>query len=243
MIFRNRPESRPPASPPAPLAAPPRPAPTPAPAPARTGTVRSCYTLVFGQKGMGKTTYMVAVYLAAIRGGRSGTFIDSKGEYGHLGRIVRTPAEWAAHVAAARRDRRPFNLVVQPSWDAELAPLWRLIYEAGDVLLAIDEADGWAPSSGAVPPELVKLIGWGRSKRVDMLTTVRLYSEIHGTLKGAADVVVTFRQPDAYYAEAINKRWFNLADPSLITRLPEFTYLRMDVGARKIERGRTRPPP
>lgn len=225
------------------------PAPEPASAPiaaaratplqlAGPGAASNVYMPIFGMKGMGKTTLARQLYAARIEAGRSGTFIDRIGNNGSLaglrrGVIVRSPAGWYAEVRAAIAEQRAFNIIVQPGrgTSKEMRKLWAMIYEVGDCLLCIDEAEGYA-NAHSIDPELHELVSLGRNQQIDAIFTVRTPPELHRVIRGNADVVISFRQPSAHYADVLNKEHFHHPRGSAILQgLPRFGYLRAENGS------------
>lgn len=229
---------------PDPPAAPPEPGPV-APALAGNGATgdnrkaENLYTLIYGGKGMGKTTLARGMYLAALRRGRSGVVVDPTGTNADLGRVVRSTVEWWEHVRAELAAGRQFSTVVQMGWGHSHDALWRLIYrvarESGGLLLFLDEAERFA-NAHRIDPNLAELVSLGRNARIDIITTVRTPPELHGLLRGNRDQVITFRQPAAPYADKLNRDFFHLPDGERrINTLPRFEYLLARDG--KVSRG------
>lgn len=200
-------------------------------APLGPGAAANNYTLIYGKKGQGKTVLLRM--LAMMRGDRGGswTMIDRTGRNGDLpgARVVTTPAGWWSAVRAARRIGVPYRLVLQPRRGVAMDPLWAMIYEVGYQLLLIDEAEEYA-SAHRIDRELGELVSLGRNRQVDIASTVRTPPELHGRLRGNADVVISFCQPSRHYAETLNREFYHLPDPSIFMALPKFTYLRAAEG-------------
>lgn len=220
-----------------------RPVPTPSRSSSRSRSSRSSgpavdgpgdadcsYVAVFGMKGMGKTTLARAVYKARIRAGGSGVWVAGAGGNDDLGTVARSSGEAARIIHRALEADRPFSVVVQPGWEPELEELWRVVYETGNVLLALDDCQDFANAS-YIDRDLSKLVSWGRNAEVDLITTVRTPPELHKQIRGNLDVAITFRQRSRSYAEDLNREFFDLPDgPDRILSLPRFHYLREESG-------------
>jgi hypothetical protein len=187
------------------------------------------YTLIYGAKGMGKTTLARAMYLRQLRAGRSGVVVDPTGSNGDLGTVVTSTGQWWDHVRAELGAGRQFSTVVQMSWGESHNDLWRLIYvvakQTGGLLLLLDEAEQFA-NAHRIDANLAELVSLGRNARIDIITTVRTPPELHGLLRGNRDQVVTFRQPAQPYADKLNGDFFHLPNGAdRIRTLPRFSYL------------------
>lgn len=204
------------------------------------------YVLCLGSKGTGKSTYAEQAFRARIAAGGRGVWFDPIGNRGHLGYVVHSGAEfWAAWkrfsaaAAAAPAGRRGFGLVIQPGWEGleSLGGVWRMIFELGDVLLVLDEAPMIAPVDGSADPALKHLVRLGRNRRIDIITTCHVPAQLDKGLRGIRDVVVTFRQVEADYADQVAAMFPGLgpAGPQLIASLPTFHYLRVENG--RVTRG------
>lgn len=188
------------------------------------------YSLVYGMKGQGKTILLRSLMAYRAARGGSYTFVDRTHNDTPPGAVeVATPAGWWAHVRAARRTGRPWAIRVKPGRGADLNPLWAMVYEVGGQLLAIDESQYYA-NAHRIDPDLDELVSLGRNQRVDIAAAVRTPPEQHGRLRGNADVVFSFCQPSRRYAEILNREFFFLARPEIMTQLPKFEYLRAEQG-------------
>lgn len=213
---------------------------------AGAGANENVYTLIYGSKGKGKTTYARIVYSARIRRGGSGVFIDRTGKNGDLaqlaagGRVCRTIGAFYAYARARLLEGRPLNAVIALGWGEDHNKLWPMLYEIGDLLLVLDEAEQFA-SAWKIDPDLSELVSLGRNRRVDILSTVRTPPELHTRLRGNRDVVVCFGQSYRRYAEQLNTDFFGLDDGGrIIHELPALEYLRTAEG--RTTRGRLRVP-
>jgi hypothetical protein len=213
-----------------------RPDPTPAapPPPSRVGAARradNLYGLILGQKRQGKTTLLRQLHADRVRRGGRSTFVDTLGINGDGlgGVVVRSPRGWWDVARASVADGRPFNIILKPEPGADLGPFWAMAYELGGLLLAVDEIDRYQDSA-RIGTDLEKLAAWGGNRRVDMLATVRQLPELHRVLKANADILYAFRQGDRYYSKQLNERFFHLPDPATLERIPQFHYLRWELG-------------
>jgi hypothetical protein len=213
---------------------------------AGAGASENHYALVYGSKGKGKTTYARKVYSARIARGGSGVFIDRTGRNGDLaelpggGRVCRTLGAFYAYSRARILEGRPINAIVALGWGEDHNRLWPMLYEIGNLLLVLDEAEQFA-SAHRIDPDLSELVSLGRNRRVDILSTVRTPPELHTRLRGNRDVVICFGQSYRRFAEQLNSEFFGLEDGGrIIHELPALEYLRTAEG--RTTRGRLRVP-
>lgn len=223
---------------------------TPAAAPpaiaAGAGQAENHYTLIYGSKGKGKTTYARLVYSARIRRGGSGVFIDRTGRNGDLakgpagGRVCRTLGAFYAYARGRILEGQPLNAIVALGWGEEHNRLWPMLYEIGDLLLVLDEAEQFA-SAHRIDPDLSELVSLGRNRRVDIISTVRTPPELHTRLRGNRDAVITFGQAYMRFADQLNDEFFGLEGGGrIIHELQPLEYLRAAEG--RTTRGRLRVP-
>jgi hypothetical protein len=79
---------------------------------------------------------------------------------------------------------------------------------------------------------VIQVVGKGRSRGIDILSTVRTPPELHKQLRGNQDIVITFRQVERDYADQLAHRYF--PGPGMAERilsLPKFQYLRSEAGS------------
>jgi GTPase SAR1 family protein len=211
---------------------------------------------IFGTSGSGKTTLMAQLCRQAVERGVSCTWVDHTGDNqyvarfgirsGHECAVVRTPEGWLAHVRRAARAARPYNIVIVP--EAGMDPLWSMILQAGNCLVAIDEAEQYGnandPQFTARP--LGRLISGGRNRQVSAIATVRLPPELHGLYKGLATSVISFRHENADYAKQIAGKYFGGAHPRaadmLLRGLQKFEFLRYTASTGRLEFGQVERP-
>ena len=212
-------------------AAPPAPAPPAAAAPRPRSRVRvNTYTLVFGKKGAGKTSFARSVFAQRVRAGGSAVFVDPTLCNGDLAEVCTSVGQFDRMWRPLVRAGRPFAAVIQPGWDDDFNKLWRLIYQIGDLLLVIDETDRYATAQ-RIDPNLEKLVNLGRNQQVDILTTVRTPPELSKRIQGNVDVAISFKQELPDYAQDLNRRFFRLPDgEARILALPPLHYLRVQNG-------------
>jgi hypothetical protein len=210
---------------------------------------------IFGMPGYGKTTLAASLYTAAVARGICATWIDTTGNNVYLARagrgagvhcaVARTVDGWAAHVHAALRSARPFNVVLVPE-GADLSAFWSLAFAAGHQLLAVDEFDAYATSQTALARDhpLRRVIAQGRHRQLSLLSTVRVPPELHKLARAFSDVSISFRQQDPTYAEQIAREAFHGAErraAAWLQQLPRWHYLRFDTMGR-FSWGIARPP-
>lgn len=227
-LFRTRSELRaPPAPGPAPAL---QEAPELAERPPAPSQASGRFLAIFGAKGYGKTTYLRQLWWARRRRRGSGVFVDPKGENGDMGEVVASPEALQELVHRRAREGTPFSAVVQPGWAGELEPYWPGIFRAGHLLLALDEAQEAADLNQSTRAGALRIIGMGRSRGIDIATTVRTPPEVHKQFRGNLDTVVTFRQFEPDYAELLARKYF-ASLPSAAARiqaLPRYHFLRFD---------------
>ena len=191
----------------------------------------ACYTLLYGVKGNGKTTYARGVVWARRRAKGSVIFFDPKAENKKMGMVVATVEELREVIGRARRAAEPFSAVVCLGWNESAEGFWPVIFQTGNLLLVLDEAQDYAGRTVSEKSGIIQIVGKGRSRRIDILSTVRTPPEIHKQLRGNWDVVVTFRQAEMDYADHLARRYF--PGPGMTERilnLPRFHYLRSHHG-------------
>lgn len=187
-------------------------------------------TTIFGNKGSGKTTLLLWIVRRWIEAGGAAVLVDTAGT------AAPTRPAWltgkylrATSIEGLRRQLGaidgPALLRWLPGFDTDTDPAWRIIYDRGSVLLAIDECEEYA-NAYRVDVNLARLLSHGRHRSVSLASTVRLPHELHGRFRGLADRVVSFCQPSAHYARILAKDAFH--DPDLagsLQSLPAYTYL------------------
>lgn len=220
---------------PAPRPAPTHPTPVPAgqelperpPAPSRVHDGK--FLAVFGDKGTGKTTYLRHVWWARRRKGGSGVMLDPKAENGDMGQVVSSPERLEELVRIRAREGRPFSAVIQPGWGGDLEPYYPVVFSAGHLLLAMDEAQTAADLNTSTRGGAIRIIGMGRSRSIDIITTVRTPPEVHKQFRANLDVLITFHQTNPDYARLLAEDYF--FQPSLASKilsLPKFHFVRFD---------------
>jgi hypothetical protein len=182
---------------------------------------------VFGKSGEGKTYYMSWLYRSALMRGASGTFVDTTGDNAYLARagtdhvraVVKSVDGWLAYVRSAVQQQCPFNLILQLD-PARVDEFWPQLLRVGNQVCAIDEMDEYAPSNFDVKrTPLGRVISRGRHAEISLITTVRVPPELNKTLRGVADVTVSFRQESMAYAEVIARDSMHNAHPQLARML------------------------
>jgi hypothetical protein len=186
---------------------------------------RKDLVLIFGASGYGKTELGLRIYGSRFKRGGQCLFIDPTGNYGHLGRPVRSGAQ--LHQLAAAAGDHPFSLVYQPEGD-NLAEMWDAIYKRGRLLVLVDEAQNFG-RSGDVQPGLHRLISQGRHRLVSLVMIVRTPPEMPKVARGNYEALYTFRQTEPDYAKWLASRYFDVPDAERrIQRLERLHFLRVD---------------
>lgn len=185
--------------------------------------------LLLGASGFGKTTLAQRVYQARVQPGRGrGVVIDRKGELRHLGRVVGTVEEVRATLAAAKGG--PVSLVLVPEWGADISGVWRVLCEAGRLLLLVDEMQVWAGHRGA-DADFLELIRLARGYGVDFMGTTHRPTDIQPIFRSLYTRVVTFAQPTPEDAEHMARGYLDAPQLArVLQQLPRFHYLTRPFG-------------
>ena len=211
------------------------------------------YTCIMGTKGTGKTLTLRRMYARVIEAGGRATFVDTNSKNSDLAQlagprdavrgVVRSAEGWFSHVRSALAEGRPFNLVIQPDWSAEINGLWRMVYEVGHSFTAIDEAEGYA-NARRIDPNLAKLISRGRNQQCSLGATVRVPPELSKLLRGMADVTMSFRQESSDYADDVARESFHRhrSAAAILVKLPRFAYLHYRSASGVLSVGKIDPP-
>lgn len=201
------------------------------------GAASNEYGLIFGKKGTGKTTYLRKMFARARARGRNTIFMDPTGKNADMGTVVKSGKAFWSHARAAVKTKTPYNLVVQIGWDESYDNFWRILYDLGDHLLALDEVHFMA-SATRIHRDLESLIRLGRNRFIDIITTTQTPPGLHNVLKANSDWVVAFGQKSHHYASVLNDTFFHMPNGAeLMVKLPPFYYLRVD-NAGNVTRGR-----
>jgi hypothetical protein len=182
------------------------------------------FTWVMGDSGHGKTLYVKEMVAARIRVGGRSVVVDPNGVFTGYGTVVSIKA--AVDRLAKVKRGEPFALVVRPGWGEKLGPLWPRVYQAGHLLLVVDEAQRVA-SAARIDRDFLFLVTTARNNYVDIATTSQGPKTLHPEIRGLFDVGVHFRQKLQEYADDVAVTYFQdrRFGPALM-RLPQFHFLR-----------------
>lgn len=193
--------------------------------------MRKVYQWIQGASGMGKTLAAKAVAGQRARAGGRLVVVDPNSVFDGYGRpvTVREGIELLRRAAAA--PTAPLAIVLRPGWDEDIGSVWKHVFNAGRLLLLVDEAAQYASNeAGALDRDFVNLCIKGRNQYIDMITTSQAPTTLHPQVRSLWDVYLTFRQSEPRYAEEIARKYFrNPALAAPLLTLPKFCYLRATV--------------
>jgi len=75
----------------------------------------------------------------------------------------------------------------------ELDQVAKAIWEQGNVMLLVSEAELYLPNGGTLPPNIFKLITRGRHRNVGMIADTRRIANLHKTMFSLSEHVFVFR--------------------------------------------------
>jgi len=192
---------------------------------------------VCGQRGMGKTRYILGV----LAGEPRFLIFDHMGEFSrHMrdGRLSAKPSTDLEELAD-QLDRNAGHgiarLCYQPDYariHADFKALCRLLMvaERRGMVLVVDEIDQFAGSvRPPAPAELLRVIHLGRHRGIRVLAAARRAADVSRALTSQADRVVSFRQTepgDLKYLRSLIG-----ADVAALPKLRRLCYLEADRGA------------
>jgi len=148
---------------------------------------------IFGRKGSGKTDLTRRIIQEHPR-----VFaIDTLAEYGerYSGRGFRICEGKQACMDAmlSVKDRRAYKLALRCIPEEDNLALLDLAYEFPRTLVVVEETSLFARPT-FLPPEIAKLVRYGRHRQIDQIYIARRPSEVHRDLTAQADIVITFEQ-------------------------------------------------
>jgi hypothetical protein len=189
---------------------------------------------VAGRKGSGKSTL---AHKMLARGSRFFIF-DTMGEHGfpagngfHTFRDIGSAEEFL--LWAQEQSRFAGRLIPQSNdLEAEFSELAEIVYEQGNMLLAIEEVPMLTRSPSYLPPQFDRLVRLGRHRQVSILWTCQRMAEVARRLTAATDVFVLFGHREPRDLEAISDRLgSDIAER--VSRLDLHDCLAFDVVSRK----------
>lgn len=157
---------------------------------------------IFGRKGSGKSWLTRELVQDRPRV----FYLDSMGEAGERdGFEVVHGYEECVHAMLRVKDLKRFRLSLRTDDTEDLIKLGDLAFEIPDHLIVIEETSFYC-SPSYLPPEISKLVRYGRHRGIDQIYIARRPSEIHRDLTAQSDLIVTFamHEPrDVAYLAAI----------------------------------------
>jgi hypothetical protein len=142
---------------------------------------------LFGTKGSGKSELskkIVEEYSRVIA-------VDMLGEY-DLDQVA-CSVDDAINVLVEHEQSSAFSLSVRLPETDDYLDVLECAYEMTDTLIVVEEAS-FLCSASSFPPELSKLVRYGRHRRISQLYISRRPAEVSRDVTAQADVLVTFRQ-------------------------------------------------
>jgi hypothetical protein len=153
--------------------------------------------------------------------------VDPSSTFGGYGEVVTVAKAVAAlHAAGGRR----FALVVRPGWSESLSDVFAAAYEAGRLLLVVDEV---AEFGGRLQMDnnFLRVVQKGRNRYVDVLTTCQTPTDLDARIRAQYSAAITFRLAAPLHAERWAAEFARRPEiaPHLL-ELPRFTFVRADFG-------------
>lgn len=142
---------------------------------------------LFGTKGSGKSTLARAIVEESPRV----VIVDMLGEYD--ADVVAVSVDQALAEMVSKEHASAFSLSVRLSESDDYLDVLECAYHLTDTLLVIEEAS-FLCSAANFPPELSKLVRYGRHRRISQLYISRRPAEVARDVTAQADLLVTFRQ-------------------------------------------------
>jgi hypothetical protein len=142
---------------------------------------------LFGTKGSGKSTLARAIVEEHSRV----IVCDMLGEYD--ADTIACSVEDAIKCLVEHEHASTFSVSVRLSELEDYLDVLEVAYELTDTLVVLEEAS-FLCSASNFPPELSKLVRYGRHRRISQLYISRRPAEVARDVTAQADVLVTFRQ-------------------------------------------------
>ena len=145
---------------------------------------------VLGRKASGKSTLVSKIIADAPRL----IVIDTVGEYGQAQKIVPIHGiiECCDALAACEK-RATFRISCRADETEDLLDLLNICYELPNILLVVEETSFFC-SPAFLPPEISKLVRYGRHREISQVYVSRRASEIHREITAQSDLIVSFEQ-------------------------------------------------
>jgi len=156
---------------------------------------------ILGRKGSGKTTLVREI----VREHRRVVILDYIGEYGaDCGARVVAGFSASIHALVAASRERAFRLSLRMLDEETLAAL-PVAWELEDYLLVVEEASAYC-SPSQLPPEIARIVKFGRHQRISQVYVAQRPSMLHRHVTSQSDLIVSFHQHepiDVRYLSAI----------------------------------------
>ena len=178
-------------------------------------------TVIFvaGRKGSGKSTLVREISHEFPRV----VALDSLGEYDTRERfqVLDGPQEIAEGMLRVE-GAQTFRVSLRADDTETLLRALDLVYEMPGVLVIVEETSLYC-SPSHLPPEISRLVRYGRHRDISQVYVARRPSEIHRDLTAQADVIVSFvqhEQRDVAYLRAVAG-----PEAEAVQRLPRFRFM------------------
>jgi Helicase HerA, central domain len=168
---------------------------------------------IFGRKGSGKTFLARRIMRAYPRV----IILDTLGEYGERATIVEGRDDSIRAIRDAC-ERKRFRLALRVLEPDDLLDVLTMAWECSDSLLVLEETS-MVCSPVWLPPELARLVRYGRHRSISQLYIARRPAEIPRDLTAQSDVIISFQQTeprDLAYLQAVG------FDASHVANLPRY---------------------
>ena len=167
--------------------------------------MRNNIAVLAGQKGTGKTTLARELVAQAPRV----VVIDPMGEYGlESGCSPVWGFEAACEALLDAEPRSRFRLSLRSEDTDDLLDLLGLAWDMPGILLTVEEATLFCGPT-TLPPEISRLLRYGRHRAIDQLYVTQRIAEISRTMTALADHVITFRQTEPGDLDHLRRRGFD----------------------------------
>lgn len=145
---------------------------------------------LLGRKGSGKSTLTAEI----IRESPRVVILDYLGEYGaNVKAQVVTGFRPALDALVEASGERRFRLSLRIE-DEDLAMrILPVAWELSDYLLVVEEASAYC-SPTQIPPELARMVRFGRHQRISQLYVAQRPSMLHRHITSQSDLIISFRQ-------------------------------------------------
>jgi DNA helicase HerA-like ATPase len=168
-------------------------------------------TIIFGKRGSGKTTLAKEL----IKHDKRLITLDTLGEYG--GSIVHNEGEI---YSAIKSNPSKFNLSLR----SDNEKIFDFLYNITNYRLVIEELSYYC-SSARIPKSLLKIILWGRHRKINFMGIAQRPAIISKTITSQATHIYVFNQSEPRDIDYLVKSGF---DENAIQKLPQYKYIRKE---------------